>query len=136
MKRPLCSGLIGWGGRDLNPRPQGYEFSLALSLLFRSIIYRTLVSPFLPLLARFCGVIVVRNVPKKIQKIVRHCRCILPWNTLKLRKWMLSLSVSRPCGKEITKARTFHLKVRHIKRENMKMKRSTEGRLVARLLFC
>jgi hypothetical protein len=56
-------------GRDLNPRPLGYEDYLVLSLLFRSIIYRTLVSPFLPLLARFCGVIVVRNQPKKNPRI-------------------------------------------------------------------
>ena len=48
-------------GRDLNPRPLGYENYLALSRLFRSITYLSVVSSFLPLVARFCGVIVAEE---------------------------------------------------------------------------
>ena len=64
MGQILSLGCKWLRGRDLNPRPLGYENNLALSLLFQSTIYTALVVRFLPLLARFCGVIVVETPPK------------------------------------------------------------------------
>ena len=49
-------------GRDLNPRPLGYEPTRVLARLFCSIIYVLLVPWFFLLFGRFCG----RNVVGKL----------------------------------------------------------------------
>jgi hypothetical protein len=47
-------------GRDLNPRPLGYEDYSYLAYLFHSITYVVGSSCFWPMLARFCCLIAVR----------------------------------------------------------------------------
>src|SRR5882724_4648465 len=47
-------------GRDLNPRPLGYEDYTTLACLFLSITYLFVGSWCWPLLARFCCLIAVR----------------------------------------------------------------------------
>jgi hypothetical protein len=78
------SGVKWLRGRDLNPRPLGYEDYIALSRLFQSIVYAVLSSPWLLLAAHFCGVIVVRKTVRR--KLVCASLFGLPCGTGQVEK--------------------------------------------------
>jgi len=51
-------------GAGFEPATFGYENYLTLSRLFQSTTYSSVVSPFLLLVARFCGANVVKKTPQ------------------------------------------------------------------------